>query len=80
MDDGSGGCGHRTGAGDDGIANLDGCLRHGFALDAIASRALERSGHAGTHPQFVVGSIHVCLGLMHRHIRDITEDDVNMWR
>src|SRR5207249_131040 len=44
-------------AGRDRLADLDRPLGDRLALDLLATRALDRAGHAGPHPEMVVGGV-----------------------
>jgi hypothetical protein len=46
-----------AGARHDHVADLDRALRHRLGLDLASTRALDRPGDAGAHPQLVVGRV-----------------------
>ena len=54
---------------DDALARLDRPLRHRLGLDRLAAARLERAGHAGSHPERVVGGVDDGVGVLRRRGR-----------
>ena len=49
---------------EDALARLDRSLRHRLGLDRLSAARLERAGHAGSHPERVVGGVDDGVGLL----------------
>ena len=59
----------------DGVAEGDGALGHGLALDLLSAGSLDRARNARSHPEVVVGRVR---DRIHGELCDVAFDDLDL--